>query len=242
MAFYEAFDAAAFCLQAQQLLMQQDWPAGLAEKSDEALDSPLGVKPEGSMENQQGGSHVLWGRSGGTLPSLLCIAPPPLTLFTAPPPHSLSLTASPPSLSFPYSTPPLTLFPLQHPPTHSLSLTAPPLSFSPTSGLQCRPLAVAHPLSLFLTRLWLAVSAFGNGLLSLKSSWTHSATAASGPLFHGLCVRMGISTGMLLPGEHALGSQIMSQAKEVSDAGAGGQVGRAGGQVGWGVRLELGGR
>ena len=222
MAFYEAFDAAAFCLQAQQLLMQQDWPAGLAEKSDEALDSPLGVQPEGSMGGQQGGSHVLWGRSGGTLPSLLCIAPPPLTLFTAPPPHSLSLTASPPSLSFPYSTPPLTLFPLQHPPTHSLSFTAPP--------------------PLFLTHLWLAVSAFGNGLLSLKSSWTHSATAASGPLFHGLCVRMGISTGMLLPGEHALGSQIMSQAKEVSDAGAGGQVGRAGGQVGWGVRLELGGR
>ena len=126
----------------------------------------------------------------------------------------------PPSLSLQH--PPLTLFPLQHPPTHSLSFTAPP--------------------PLFLTHLWLAVSAFGNGLLSLKSSWTHSATAASGPLFNGLCVRMGISTGMLLPGEHALGSQIMSQAKEVSDAGAGGQVGRAGGQVGWGVRLELGGR
>ena len=167
-------------------------------------------------------------------PPSLSLQHPPLTLFPLqhPPPHSLSLTAPPHSLSFPYSTPPLTLFPLQHP----------PLSFSPTSGLQCRPLAVAHPLSLFLTRLWLAVSAFGNGLLSLKSSWTHSATAASGPLFHGLCVRMGISTGMLLPGEHALGSQIMSQAKEVSDAGAGGQVGRAGGQVGWGVRLELGGR
>ena len=54
-------------------------------------------------------------------------------------------------------------------------------------------------------------------------------------LFNGLRVRMGMSSGVLPAGTKALGSDILNRAKEVSDAGAGGQVGTG---VGGGGRLD----
>ena len=64
-----------------------------------------------------------------------------------------------------------------------------------------------------------------------------NTVAASTPepplLFNGLRVRMGISGGVLPAGAKTQGSDILNRAKEVSDAGAGGQVG-TGGLGGWG--------
>ena len=52
------------------------------------------------------------------------------------------------------------------------------------------------------------------------------------PLFNGLRVRMGISSGVLPPDMQAEGSDIMHRAKEVSDAGAGRQVDEGAGRGG----------
>ena len=45
-------------------------------------------------------------------------------------------------------------------------------------------------------------------------------------LFNGLRVRMGMSSGVLPSGTTVQGSDVLNRAKEVSDAGAGGQVGK----------------
>ena len=65
--------------------------------------------------------------------------------------------------------------------------------------------------------------------ISLMTAGSSSSPMAAGVslapvLFNGPAVRMGVSTGKLPDGAGALGSEVMNRAKDVSDAGSGGQV------------------
>eukprot|EP00798_Chlamydomonas_sp_ICE-L_P018077 gene18077-24500_t len=202
--FYEAMDAVKFCMQAQLLLMEQDWHEALTMEVFPEMIQPPNATPIVSIDSVKGLASKLSQKVG-----LTNVSPASSGMVPDMSRHVSSAGTPIDSSSASFDSKAV----------KNLRPSSPPCTNNPLSrGVKS-------------TR---ALESLDEGaeIPHDPSSMIHSTPGSNpstkkGPikgLFRGLRVRMGVATGELLPGGMAQGGEVMERAKVVSDAGAGGQV------------------
>ncbi|WIA15920.1 hypothetical protein OEZ85_012668 [Tetradesmus obliquus] len=226
-AFREALDAVAFCLQVQQALMRADWPQELLTHQKQLDCAAAGLTPPGQLirDSSNHSNNSTTPRLSSYSTTSVSPLPPfgPLRSisggaanssggFVAMPTELINQSSS--NSSRPRSPGPTQA--AQRPTSISLDGTADSLTSAGT-------FVTAAPGS-YISSTAAAAAAAGGVAASGNGAGGVEAVSAVSLLLPGLRVRMGVASGMLGDKEDCLNCKVLEVARVVSDAGSGGQV------------------